>query len=186
MGWLFSYNITEKKDMVAERIENWKNEVEIDGVQTLVTAECLAHSVKGRCLWTVWEIAKTSIDKKELFSIDRYIRLDLIEKQDGHYGYKGMDESAGPCYYDCPLKFLDMVPEVTRQTWRDKVKEYHAAKRSKISARASVKVGDTIKLVNASIPQVVVVSKVKNKIFGSYQGQTYKVAPRFIGEVISA
>lgn len=181
MGWLFSYTITDKKDMIQERIASWTSETEIDGKKVLVTAECLAHSSRGRCLWTVWEIVKTSINKKELFSIDRYIGLDLIQKQDGVYGYKNMSESVGPCYYNCPLKYLDMV-EVASQDWRDKVHEYYAAQKRK----KSLKVGDTIRLVNANIPEVVVVRKEKSKIFGKYNDIVYQIAPRFVGEIIPA
>lgn len=31
----------------------------------------------------------------------------------------------GPCYYSCPLEFLDMTP-VQCQSWRDEVRRHHA------------------------------------------------------------
>lgn len=179
MGWTYSHVITEKAAMVANRIAAWSSRREVDGKQVVVSGTCLAHSVRGKCLWTVWEVKSISVDGNELPVVRRFIGLDLLSK-DGTYGYKDMDESVHPYYYDCPLKFLDMVPEVASQEWRDGVRAYHA----KRSAKAKIAVGDTVKLVNTTIPFVVIVEKRGSKLLGSYAGHIYRVPPRMIGEVV--
>jgi len=55
------------------------------------------------------------------------IECDLLQRQDGYWGYKAMSESAGPFYYSCPLSFLDRAPEVNPE-WRAKVRAFHATK----------------------------------------------------------
>jgi hypothetical protein len=55
----------------------------------------------------------------------------LIRQEDGEWGYKLMDESMGPNYYDCPMQLLNMATEPTPGTyaaeWRAKVRAHHAA-----------------------------------------------------------
>ena len=81
--------------------------------------ECLAHKLAGNVLWSVWQVSegKTS---------HRYIRCDLLKKYKTIWGYKDMEESMHPYYYSCPLKYLEMVPEVANQEWRDLVGMHHA------------------------------------------------------------
>src|ERR1035437_5348104 len=59
---------------------------------------------------------------------DRFILLDLIDRvpHKGEWGWKSMDEGMHPCYYDCPLKFLALVPQVGNEEWRNYVRMYWA------------------------------------------------------------
>ena len=186
MGGTYPYNIRDKADMVAYRVRGWSSQREVDGESVIVSGKCLDYSVRGRCLWTVWETTQTRVGASEPFIVRRWIGLDLISKDSSGYGYKDMDESVHPYYYDCPLKFLDMVPEVASQDWRDGVREFHAGKKAQGKKKAAIKVGDTLKLVNTTIPEVVVVAKQGSKIQGAYQGRVYRITPRFIGEVVAA
>lgn len=86
---------------------------------------CIAHKSVSCGLWSVWEIA----DKTGKTS--RVIGLDLIKGSKGHYGYKSIGENMGPCYYSCPLAFMDMVEEPKSrysEGWRAKVRAFHASK----------------------------------------------------------
>jgi len=186
MGWTYPYGMGSKADMISYRVRDWSSHREIDGESVIVAGKCLDYSVRGRCLWTVWETTQTRVNEFEPFATHRWIGLDLISKDSSGYGYKDMDESVHPYYYDCPLKFLDMVPEVASQDWRDGVLQFHAAKKAQGKKKATIKVGDTLKLVNTTIPEVIVVAKQGSKIQGVYQGRVYRVTPRFIGEVVSA
>lgn len=72
----------------------------------------------------------------------RWIGLDLMQGggRNSGWGYKAMDESVGPCYYDCPLSYLDLAPQSDvgySAGWRDKVRAHHA---SKIVPSAGLKV----------------------------------------------
>jgi len=82
------------------------------------------------------------------------ISLDLMKGPNRRLGegagYKGMSEDWGPYYYDCPLSILDnaRAPETeTAYKWRQKVREYHAARKSH---KAALKPGVTVKYGDAA------------------------------------
>jgi hypothetical protein len=54
----------------------------------------------------------------------------LLQPPSGGWGYKILEESAHPFYYDCPLRLLKIAP-VTCQEWRTKVRVYYAARTSR-------------------------------------------------------
>jgi hypothetical protein len=62
----------------------------------------------------------------------RMVGLDLLGVSDKQHGYKDMDETMGPYYYDCPAAWLDMctapLNEYSR-AWRETVR-VHAARKS--------------------------------------------------------
>lgn len=104
MGWLFSHRTRDAQ------------------IQELVQdPNCLDHTDTGERVWAVWRSADNS----------RFIACFLIDQQDGKWGYKPIDETMGPCFYDCPLKYLDATPGRTEgyaAAWREKVRAYHAGK----------------------------------------------------------
>lgn len=114
MGYDFTKGAS-KKDIVAYLIGSWTGEE-----SSTVT---LKSKVIGNVLWTV---RKTVRSNEETL----WIGCDLLENQRGYgWGYKAMDESVGPCYYTCPLEYLDIVPPSTSPYsagWRDDVRSYHA------------------------------------------------------------
>ena len=163
MDWLFTENQT-RKELIANRIRTQENDKG--------KWECLAHTLRGNCLWSVWEHCN-----KETETTSRYIALDLLQKQRGYgWGYKDMDESVHPYYYTCPLSYLDMAP-VASQDWRDKVIEYHA----QLKAAGQFKVGDTVTLIGKTIPQVMLVGKAKRTWIGQYDGRRYRISKSIIG-----
>ena len=135
MGWLFHTTDYGKKAFIEERTGN--------STHGDNKWECLAHSLKGNHLWKV--IRYTNLAKNE---VRTFVALDLIAKErNGGWGYKDMDESAGPYYVDCPLKFLNMSDEPTAEyqyavEWRKKVREHHANKNStsKVTLEGGMKV----------------------------------------------
>lgn len=86
----------------------------------------LAHRVVGNHIWQLVRIEATG---------KKFITLDLIAKdRKGGWGYKGMDETWGPCYYDCPLSLLDQADPIDSDyanAWREKVRAHHAAKKAR-------------------------------------------------------
>lgn len=121
MGWLTTEGQT-RADLIHRRIVTWEGE----GHKSV----CLAHAVRGNVLWTVREITKPD------GTTVRYIGCDLMRPEKGYgWGYKDMEASSGPCYYTCPLSYLDMAPCSTgpyEAGWRDKVREYHARLNQKL------------------------------------------------------
>jgi len=159
MGWTITPG-AKRRDVIAGRTANYED--------TSQRRECLAHAVRGTILWTVWEITSKGDGRTQ-----RYIGCDILGTDgEGSYGYKDECESVGPIYYSCTLKFLKMVPEVACAGWRQKVLEYHARTGQKIV------VGQTLKLVNASIPSVTVTSV--RPLKGTYLGTTYRIPRRFL------
>jgi len=104
-----------------------------------------------------------------------------------------MDEGSGPCYYDCPLKYLQMAPipdSPYAQGWRDKVRAYHTNKYAKSKMVKDVQVGDTVKLtpgcryIGNDISEGMVCMKVGTKVIIDWMGTRVRVPPRMIAEVV--
>lgn len=160
MGWLFGYNQTRK-----ELIERRTKDEPHNGLT------CLAHAVRGNVLWTVWAIAPEGGGPQR-----RVIGCDLMASDKGAWGYKDMCESMEPCYYTCPLKFLDMVP-VASEAWREQVRAYHAA------MQRTFYPGDVVRFRGLSIPEATIVGKTGRSWIGEYGGTRYKLLPRLLRHV---
>lgn len=114
MGWYYTAGAT-KQDIINECTGSWENDKG--------KCQTIASKVSGRVLWAVKEYT----DKVQGGST-RYICCELLDNGGDGWGYKPMDESMGPHYYDCPLAFLDMVPCPGigfAASWREKVRAYH-------------------------------------------------------------
>ena len=171
MGWLFTRDAT-RKDIIDRLTQNQEND---DATWTNI-----AKSVRGNVLWVVRERILKSDG-----SVCRYIICNLLQKSVDNFGwgYKDMDESMGPCYYTCPLKYLDMVPEVTNADWREEVRSHHKRHQQKVQTRRAIKVGDVLEIVGSTIKKVNVTQT--KPLMGNWLGRTYKIPLRFIGEIIS-
>jgi hypothetical protein len=126
MGWLFGWHT--RKDLVDHLITG-------NGVKTI------EHCFKGNNLWAVNEYTKQD------GSTVQYIALYLLRGRTGSrdgWGYKDMDESCGPNYYNCPLKYLDMVknyePVGYAKEWREQVREYWTKRNRKLGPGTRIKV----------------------------------------------
>lgn len=116
MGWLFGWNT---RKQLAEHL------ISGNGVNTI------KHCWKGNNLWAVQE-GRTHDDKPVTF-IALYLVRGGNNSRDG-WGYKDMDETTGPYYYNCPLSYLDMVPDPGGYAteWRAKVREHHTKANQKL------------------------------------------------------
>lgn len=165
MGWTFRCDPQSKADLVKDRVRDQFNS---DGSKRW---QCLAHSLRGSVLWTVWEVADISGNRQ------RFIGCDLLGTHGGAgYGYKDMSESMHPYQYSCPLKFLDMVP-VACEEWREGVRKFHARNAAKRARKFSV--GDVVELVPNCKPPRVTITSVK-PMRGEYEGRLYKISPRHV------
>lgn len=117
MGWSFGY--PSKQSLVNHLDENLTDDWKM-----------VKRSIVGNHYWYVAEYVSNDGRHDKGF---RIIGLALLRSgyRDG-WGYKGMDESAHPYYYDCPLSMLDMAP-VQSHEWREQVKAHHANKRKRAS-----------------------------------------------------
>jgi len=177
MGWSYGWN--SKEELVEYLTKSWGH------------GTCLAKSIRGKVLWSVWEFSPPKEEKT------RYIRCDLLDKYDDSWGYKDMDESMGPYYYNCPLSYLDMAP-VANEKWREGVRDYHEKHKSKRGKSAEVvlafnsidraKQRVKITLERTSIHYGFVQEAAKygrrtDIYILANNGRRYRVTPKFIGEI---
>ncbi|MNK81804.1 hypothetical protein D3C87_1015590 [compost metagenome] len=95
----------------------------------------LAHRVIGNRLWF---LAQTRTGDN---AGRKWIGLTLIDCRHGEAAVKSMDETVGPCYYDCPLAFLEQAdaPMGTYAgAWREQVRAFHA---NRMARRAAIRPG---------------------------------------------
>lgn len=121
MGWLFSSNYANKRDMRYHLTED-------NGVKTLKSCW------KGNNLWAVQEY--TYDQGAKAGQTVRFIALYLCKFYKDEGGYKDMDESSGPYYYNCPVSYIELVeaherehgysPQGYAAEWRAKVREHYA------------------------------------------------------------
>lgn len=190
MGWTFAYSATTKQHVVEECLRDVTYETEA------ASSKAIAHSLVGNHLWYVIEQTQKATGEAE-----RVICLSLIQfdRRDRIYGHKDMTESCGPCYYDCPLGFLDMVPPSTStfaEGWREKVREHHAAKGER-RRKGQVTVGKRYWLQNVRedyAGEVATIIEVRQtgrtgkgrQYIGTVRGRTFRLSPRLLGEEVVA
>lgn len=147
MGYSFGWN--SKKELIEYLTRPWGEEER---------NTTIAHSCAGSVLWSVIERVNTSKQ-----TIERFIACTLLEGARDNWGYKGLDESMGPYYYSCPLSYLDLVPVVACEEWRQKVREYWQGKADARKKSATLKVNDRIRLPdNWTVRDFTLREKVKN------------------------
>lgn len=121
MGWLFSSRWTNKQEMRRHLTEE-------NGIKTIKSCW------KGNNLWAVQEY--TYSDGPEAGKTVRFVALYLCRFHKDEGGYKDMDESSGPYYYNCPISYIEMVEAHERENcygprsyaaeWRESVRKNYA------------------------------------------------------------
>jgi hypothetical protein len=128
MGWLYPHEATRKPILLDIIIRNW------NGYGTIHAT----HSTRN-CFWML--VTPPGYEKP-------IIGLYVIQKAQGLWGYKDMEEAACPYYYDCPLDWLEKAP-VTNQNWRDGVVNFHNKKKILSEATKKIVAGKTYKVNGA-------------------------------------
>ncbi|MFM9925448.1 hypothetical protein VLK31_20835 [Variovorax sp. H27-G14] len=98
----------------------------------------LAHRVIGNRLWFLAQTRSGAQVGRN------WIGLTLIDCRGGQAAIKSMDETCGPCYYDCPLAFLAQADAPTGPyagPWREKVRAFHA---NPTARRAAIRLGTRV------------------------------------------
>lgn len=122
MGWLGQQFSGTKKEYFESMV--------LDGFDAPTKA--LKYTVKGSTAYAVMDVPQRN---------QRFILVCLIRKdRDGSMMHKLMDESVGPCYYDCPISYLDLVkdfPPVNEyaQKYREDIRKHHEEKKKKRKAQ---------------------------------------------------
>lgn len=121
MGWFYSFGFS-RKELIHELTEPQSND---NGWARRVLRYCVA----GNVLWTLNEITAAADGSKT-----KVIGCDLLQRGPDGWGHKPLDEDSGPCYYTCPLAYLEEAPE-TNPEWRAKVRAYWNRRREKAARR---------------------------------------------------
>lgn len=120
MGWT-SYIATHytkagNVDRKAEMDERWTQQ-EHDGYAEL---NVLKSSMVGSVYYAAIEMKRNG-KREQVFGV---VALTSTKWDDGmNFGYKDMDETCGPCYYDCPKSILDLLTPTDSEwanEWRRK------------------------------------------------------------------
>ena len=103
-------------------------------------------------------VIETSICGNEVYQLaksfkgdDLYIRVTIIRRHgDGYIYYKDMSEDMGPCYYNCPEKFLkrSTLKDGFSVSWREACRKHAANKKIQkelINKIKNLKNGDLVK-----------------------------------------
>lgn len=172
MGWTFPYGATRRQVIeeltIAERLYGEKM-----GGGCFRT---LRHCCRGNVLYALHETVKGD------GTSNKWIGVYLLQRDgSGDWGYKDMDESMHPYYYNCPVSYLDEADEPTT----DGAREWRAEVRRRAAARTSKKPkkGETWSLQGCVIPSVRIMSA--RPLRGMYQGTLYKVKKAQLGEKLS-
>lgn len=129
----------------------YKNNNKIDRL-----AECRAEFgkhpswatiVKDRIVNNVYYAAMKSTDSNEIWAL-----VVLTDTDGNEFGYKDMDETVGPAYYDCPigiLKLLSPTDNTYAKKWR---KNCYAAIEQKRKEQKLARVLDKAKTIRVALP----------------------------------
>ncbi|MDD5394303.1 MAG: hypothetical protein PHE17_14915 [Thiothrix sp.] len=168
MGTYYGYH--SRPALVAELTGRWRS-----GEKHM---ETVAHTLRGNVLWAVHRWVDD--DDRVISTSDNlgghFIYAYLLMVHGGDWGYKPLEESCGPCYYTCPLKYFGMAAG-TNPSWREKVRAYHRAKTRKLE------VGQWYEYASEGIVRI---SRM-NPLCGWVDGTEYRLTHKgWIGECLTA
>ena len=165
MGWTFPHDAS-RRDVIDELTRDQSSEGKV--------FRTLRKCFRGNTMYALHESGKEGETRK-------WLAVYLLQRSQGTWGYKDMDESMGPYYFDCPVSYLDQADEPTSDTarkWRTDVRERAAARAAKKPRK-----GETWTLVGCRIPSVKITSL--RPLRGTAQGSVYRIKRALLGEKIS-
>jgi len=121
MGWTYPQETQTREELV-----QYLRRPERFGERVQLVRACTV----GSHHWYLLRVVDTGL---------HYIGLDLMKGYKGQgWGYKDLDETVGPCAVDCPITYLD-APSAPAEgwaaQWRQRVRDYHTAKKLSRPAR---------------------------------------------------
>lgn len=129
MGWLFLQGAS-RRDIIAEVTAERHNDDNGFRIRTL------RHCCRGNVLYALYETTRGDGITQKWICV-----VQMQRGQDDSWGYKDVDESMGPIYFDCPVSYLDDAdPPINESAaeWREAVRAraaaraLHNAKRPKV------------------------------------------------------
>jgi len=169
MGWTFPFNAS-RSDVVEDLTRDQKT---ANGGVFRTLRKCF----RGNTMYALHESGPEGETRK-------WIAVYLLQRDasSGDWGYKDMDESMHPYYFDCPVSYLDEADEPTSdgaREWRAEVRRLAAERTSK-----KPKKGETWTLKGCRIPSVKITSL--RPLRGWHAGTVYKIKRGLLGEKVPA
>lgn len=141
MGWTWQESKFRKDNGTIDRNAECDNIINYENDK--VKLEVLKSAMKGSVYYAaVKRVDKTNGDSI-VFAAVFLTRTDRRSWCD--FGYKDMDETCGPCNYDCPKSILELLTETDSQYAKDwRACCWDNINRTKDKSLASVKIGQVI------------------------------------------
>lgn len=114
MGWTY-YPATNYKNGRIDRLQECRDEFGKEPKWATIVKDALVDTT----YYAAMKFTKTG----EIFAL-----VVLTDTDCRDFGYKDMDETCGPCYYDCPMSILDLLTPTDNEyanEWREKCRYYH-------------------------------------------------------------
>jgi len=181
MGWTYPHGAT-RRQIIEELTPEERSYGESVGGGFFRT---LRHCCRGNVLYALHESVKGD------GSSWKWIGVYLLQRdnRDGSWGYKDMDESMHPYYYNCPVSYLDAADEPTTQdakTWRAEVRR-QAEERKKQNAKRPEK-GQVWSCYGANCKKIRIVEVKGRRIVADNLtgGGRYRILKKLLGERLEA
>lgn len=171
MGWTYPYGAT-RRQIIDELTTNRATEDRL--------FETLKRCLRGNVMYCVHRSGTHG-------ALKTWIGVYLLDRAgDGSWGYKDMDESMGPVYFDCPLSYLEMCDEPANENaarWRAEVRRV-AAERAEQNAKKP-KVGEVWSCHGRNCKRIRI-AVVKGRRIEAYNlsgdGGYYRIPKKLLGE----
>ncbi|XAO54311.1 hypothetical protein [Yersinia phage vB_YenM_P778] len=94
----------------------------------------------------IWELIEVTHKGPYSVTIEVFINLYVVKRDNGQIFWKNLSESCGPYYYKCPLKFLkaSTCQDAVAIDWRGKCLQLKAQVKSKPNFKESLRRGQVI------------------------------------------
>lgn len=165
MGWYYSHDAS-RRDII--------DELTPDRVTDGKVFRTLRKCFRGNTMYALHESGPEGETKK-------WIGVYLLQRSDIGWGYKPMDETMHPYYFDCPVSYLDAADEPASEDarkWREEVRARAAARAAK-----KPKVGETWSLRGCRIDSVRITEL--KPLRGYHGGTLYRIKRSLLGEKIA-
>ena len=173
MGWTYMEKPMNIKKWLEDSL-TWENET--------YSHKCLKSYIKLKEGYAAVESINKITGDREVWAI--VYLFNYTRSKDGfNFGYKDMDESMGPYYYNCPASILDLLTEAKSNSaieWRKKSREVLANKKP----RPKIEIGRSYTVLNSTVNQVKIVDKIKGFWIGVSGDGRYKIRSNRLGELI--
>ena len=139
MGWTYYQATYYKKGGKIDRLEQCRAEFS--------KYPSWATIVKDIIVGNVYYAAMKSSKSGEIWA------LIVVTETDGNeFGYKNMDETYGPCYYDCPIGILKLLSPTENEYAKEWRKNCYAAIEQKRKKQKLARLLDTAKTIRVTLP----------------------------------